>query len=784
MSQQMGDAPREDLMTAYSWPTGTTVRLMTVPWDSQYTRTIAWESTDARDRWLAEHSQGTVGYVSEHFAYLRMGEPITIPLPFSAAYAYNYCIVTNPAQPVSNEGKQRTYCYFINNVTYVSPAACQVDLQLDVWCTYCDSWSMGSAYVERGHYAVSNGDACKTPDEIATLARYGALCGEDEGLDVGGDTIVEGLYVKSLTENSTHPWLYLVMSSIDLTADPGTVDDPHIKTPDQGPGDNLMSGCALYPLDIDNFRKLLAGIKDYPWIAQGIQSISVFPGYFTHNYTKNTHVRLIGNADSWIGPQTIYPEQEIFLNQYKNDDEIYIDPLDNNLSDYLIKSVPEWLQHYGKVYTYPYAVIDMSLGTEQHVMLKPELIQDNCIRLSWISMLTPPYDKVVIYPKRYGFGTSGKARQQRTRVSIKSITPNAAGANLSSHAYDGSDGLSSALVLDNFPRLSVVNNSYMVNLAATAHTRAYQYDSAGWALNKGKAANALALSNAKDAVSTGQANLGISQGVARLGQTTGQASFALGQQHAQMASQMGLINGAVGTGLGVVGNLAGGNVGGAIGAGLQGAVSTGTQYMLSQDQISTQAQQQALNYGLQSAQIAAQGQMGANQLGMQGRVANRNYTYAQYATQGDYANAIAGINATYQDMALTPPSTLGQMGGEALMINWGLLSIITKIRRPRRAALANVGRFWCRYGYRMDISLHWDKPLTCGDMNVMTLWSYWKCLDVELARADMDEHARNVLRGILEHGTMCYGAPDSIATTDVRKNQPLTRVGALYEPTA
>ena len=89
MSQHMGDTPREDLMTAYSWPTGTTVRLMTVPWDSQYTRTIAWESTDTRDRWLAEHSQGTVGYVSEQLAYLRVGEPNTIPLPFSAAYAYN-----------------------------------------------------------------------------------------------------------------------------------------------------------------------------------------------------------------------------------------------------------------------------------------------------------------------------------------------------------------------------------------------------------------------------------------------------------------------------------------------------------------------------------------------------------------------------------------------------------------------------------------------------------------------------------------------------------------------
>ena len=586
---------------------------------------------------------------------------------------------------------------------------------------------------------------------------------------------------------STHPWLYLVMSSIDLREDshPGTVDDPHIQTPREGPGDNLLSGCALYPMDIDNFRKLIIGLQQYPWVAQGIQSITIFPGYFTRNYTSNSHVTLIGGADSWVSPTTVYPEKDIGANlSYKKEDDIYIHPWAGQLTQRLTNGVPRWLQSYGKVYTYPYAVIDMSFGTEQHVMLKPELIQDTDLKLSWISMLTPPFDRVVLYPKRYGWGTKGLVKPERTTMADETKTPDSSkGTEWQYIPIDSGDGLQNALVIDNFPRLGVVNNQYMINLASTAHTRAYQYDSAGWALTKGKQAAALGLANARDAVSTGQANLATSQDVARLGQATGQASFGLSQRHGEMASQMGLINGAVGTGLGVVGNLAGGNIGGAIGAGLQGAVSTGTQYMLSQDQLSTQAQQQALAYGLQSAQIAAQGAIGWRNLALQGRAANRNAQYAQYATQGDYANAITGINATYQDMALTPPSTAGQIGGEALMINWGLLYLTVKIRRPTRANLCNIGRIWCRYGYRLDISLHFDKPLTCATMNVMTLWSYWKCLDVELVRADMDEHARQVIRGIMEHGTMCYGSPDDIGTHDVTENQPLTRVGSLYEPT-
>ena len=68
--------------------------------------------------------------------YLRPGESIRIPVPYSTAYQFNYVIVRNPQQPVDLEGAKRAYYYFITATRYVSPQVTEITLQLDVMTTY------------------------------------------------------------------------------------------------------------------------------------------------------------------------------------------------------------------------------------------------------------------------------------------------------------------------------------------------------------------------------------------------------------------------------------------------------------------------------------------------------------------------------------------------------------------------------------------------------------------------------------------------------------------------
>ena len=120
-------------LAADLWPIGTKVQLLSVPWDENYRDVVAWDAA-ARDAWFDAHL--TDSWHSVQFTHLRPGEPVALPVPYSSVYKYNYLAVTNPSQPVTDEGPVRTQYYFITGSTYLSPQATLINVQLDVMTTY------------------------------------------------------------------------------------------------------------------------------------------------------------------------------------------------------------------------------------------------------------------------------------------------------------------------------------------------------------------------------------------------------------------------------------------------------------------------------------------------------------------------------------------------------------------------------------------------------------------------------------------------------------------------
>ena len=138
---------------------------------------------------------------------------------------------------------------------------------------------------------------------------------------------------------------------------------------------------------------------------------------------------------------------------------------------------------------------------------------------------------------------------------------------------------------------------------------------------------------------------------------------------------------------------------------------------------------------------------------------------AQFSANGDYENAIAGINAQVQDAQVIPPSVVGQTTGSVTSMVAYSMSIDCRVRLLSRNAMIRVGEFWLRYGYAMNC---W---VNVKHLSLMTLFTYWKLAECYLERADMPESFKGTIRGIFEKGVTVWRNPSFIATVNPRKNR-------------
>ena len=150
----MPDIPQK--LSPNTWPVGTEVTLMQVPWDANYRDIVIWDSADKRNEFLASQAVSGKAWKSKQFSYCKPNEPIFVPVPYSAAYKYNYVVVQNPMQPVDGEEEPLKLCYFILSTEYDAPSTTMLTLQLDVIQTYQFDVCLGNMFVERGHMAISN----------------------------------------------------------------------------------------------------------------------------------------------------------------------------------------------------------------------------------------------------------------------------------------------------------------------------------------------------------------------------------------------------------------------------------------------------------------------------------------------------------------------------------------------------------------------------------------------------------------------------------------------------
>lgn len=694
------------VLTSTTWPVDSRVRLLNVPWDSAYRDVVAWESKDARDAWF-EQRQGQ--WFKTNFQHLRPGVPITVPVPYSSAYKYNYLTITNPEQPVDDEGPERTYFYFITAMEELSAQATRMVVQLDVMTTYAGDMRFGRSFVERGHIALANENARGD----VTGAKLNTYLDLPEGLDVGSAyTPCTKEYIPVIGPETAYGPKIIVISTADLAADPGSESSPSLNVADGQFADGLPSGCNVYWVSLQQFKPVMQAMKNKSWAAQCIVAIYAFPGRLL---SDGPSVKLFGNG----------PEMHFIGNT---------DSLTEDSTPYwTTRNVYEQLRHglgtdtdLNKLLCYPYSVIELSTLTGNPVFLKPQLVEGNALKMFWIGCALAPFAKVGFFPRNYGDPNGNTIDISYTYRGFE--------GDVKSGVVPGGDFLDTAVWLTDFPQFSLVNNNYLTYLASTVHTRNYQYQSAGWAKDRANMAAQNTFGNTQRSIQSTQEQWdrsaqGFASNVAQQMWSspvfdTGDSQYFTFTQTPSLANITNTLTGGA--------SLAGWNADNAV----QNATGAG------------------------SLQARLQGQSD---------IADNNLSLAQRAAQGDYENDIASINATVQDAALTPPSTVGQSGGQGF--NWknGLVGIVVTYKTLSGAARAVVSDYFRRYGYAVRRFL----PLgTVPHMLCMSKFAYWKCKETNLTCANANESERETMRGIVEKGVTLWDAPESIGNTDLSANQP------------
>lgn len=687
------------------WSANTSITLTNVPWNNDYRDVVSFAATNDLNAYIDSHSSTNVNMTNS--TYAKANEPILIDVPFNRVNLYNYVRVYNPAQPVMGNDIAKYLYYFITDVRYVAPNTTAIVVQLDVWQTFIRQVQLGRCYIERGHLGIAN---------TVNFQNYGRdYLTVPEGLDTGSEYVnVMQRSDEQIIVPPTNNYSILVASTVKLEAAPGTVQNPNLESAEGGVFQSLPSGASYYIFQSPaEFTAFMRKYSKFPWVTQGIISITVIPPITRYYALANLGAKLPIGAYKAPTAQASRPQRALFANWREN----------SSIRSY----IPLRYRHLKKLWTYPYMVIELTTMTGQSVILKPEAWKSRDAIMAEEVALLPPNQRIIWYPVGYNYRTEA----------------------LLAGGEQG-DGINYAAGVTNFPALAIVNNGAIAVMASNAHSIAFGYQSADWSQQAALRGNQTSYDQASAAMQGGtdlmENTLAQSRGALGIGtEISGQQAVANSIGGIGGGALMGAFAGPAGAAVGGIGGLI---------SGIAGNVAT----MITQAGNQRQYANQAM------------GARGANAIETRTSAYMRdtNKSLSDWAARGDYENEVAGLNARKRDMNLTPPSMAGQVGGEALgMLNFRF-GYRVKWLMPDQASLQTIGEYWLRYGYAIQ-----RFAFVPNNYMVMTKFTYWKMKETYIRAAGMPEAFKQAIRGIFEKGVTVWADPDDIGVIDTANNKAL-----------
>lgn len=449
--------------SSQSWPTGTSVKLINVPWDSAYKDVVQFDDILARDEWL--DGQPAAAMATTRMTYIAPGQPILLPCPLTTAERFNYLFVDNPGYSITDDVDRfvalpRRYCYFITQLDYISPAVCSAQLQLDVWTTWGPSCRFKRAFVAQGHAAIANRNLWDGSSLAQiTSEKMRRYLSAPEAVDAGGEYLPVSTTWTDLTKTASgEPGTFIgVMSSVDLSAGWGTATNPSILTASGSVQEGMLCGVQVVYFKTQDFLALLNDLRDAPWVARNIMQVWIAVGMLTVMVRRGT----IHGHD-------------------------YYQPTAGSPSDYFIGSIDvgaALTTHFNahrlvapKLMTAPYSFVELNAFEGSPLVLRPQRLSslsDMILVANGLSLA--PWDRIAVFPLYYGSGITPRDITY-TRQAIE--------GNIVDARLHNGDFLDAALWISDLPRFSFSSDGYLQWLASGAHSRAWTYQNNDWNYHK------------------------------------------------------------------------------------------------------------------------------------------------------------------------------------------------------------------------------------------------------------------------------------------------------------
>lgn len=706
------------------WTPGTQIILCNVPWDSTYRDVVWWDDYDQSfDAIVNKHGRHKQWVTINNLTYLKQGHPIRVDMPFSKANQFNYVIARNNADGVNS---RNTFFYFIRDVEYVAPNTTQLNVQLDVWQSYMHEFEISRCYVERGHIGIA------AEDQWTDFGRMHLTV--PEGIDVGDEYIVGDAWRKFIAatpspdegqEYDTADYDVIVTSSIDLESEYGTEDDPTFTTAKGSISEGLPNGCSVYAMTVDSFTTMMDALSHAPWVSSGIVSITAIPkGIIDWDKLADKKTKL---------PDVSYADPGDKKNRKSaTNAEVFVatkgfgDAFLNNKSIELTHmfrtdtSIPDRYKHLWKFYTAPYMWYELTTFTGTPLLIRPESINSVSFNVTQWAHVVPPNPRVMFTVDNHN---------EYSRYSGPRELWNGFGEH-----FDAMTGFA------NLPTFSLTNNGYLNYMAGNAHSIAYQRQSADWSQQK-------ALRGASTQYAQAQASQSQASDMTAMGNYYNQKMTQYNADQRFMRQGVNAIGGALGSALG--GNILGGTING-----LTAGYAMGNEYGTALENQRMKSEAATAMTGLKNSYSQY--------------FADSNLEMAKFAANGDYANAIAGINAKVQDAQVIQPTTSGQSGGDAFILSVEGWSICLRQKLLNVGAMWRIGEFWLRYGYAMNCFTKPPKDFRC-----MQNFTYWQMKECYLRAATCPEGFKQAIRGIFEKGVTVHHKKFTIGSQEIGDNEPL-----------
>lgn len=380
-----------------------------------FMNTVHFKSNQERDNFFKSNFEKIDDFKTD-FNFIRHRLRLNVPKEYKVMDGVNYC------QFIS-ERDNITYYAYVVNIEYAGDHVTTVNLIIDPVMTFTQGnvlEKLNNIEILRQHMTDVNYRRylhyLKTNDDVlkASTKRY-----------VHQDSYTfKNFYV-------------LFQSSVDLSNEFGTVDDPKIVTSKGQTRDKVTSPVDLYITSFENFNGFVKGIQKYAWVVQNIKQVKLIPD----DLIDPTHLEKVTMKNGYghlytFKNKTVSANESLDLMKYSMTRLGEITGFNKQEDLHMLRNEYVTIEFYtydGQSMLLDCSLLDIATGIDLQVMY-----------------MTGYTNEIVIYPKNYNTTTNEKT----------------------SGKYQKGSFLNNALRFNTFDDLPVIVDNYNLALSKSANQRA------------------------------------------------------------------------------------------------------------------------------------------------------------------------------------------------------------------------------------------------------------------------------------------------------------------------